>query len=259
MADDTELILAETSDRIRTIVFNRPEKKNAFTRGMYERLVRLLDDAAADDGVRVVMLRGTEGCFTSGNDLKDFLERPPRDTDSPVFQLLLRLHRLDKPLVAAVQGPAIGLGTTMLLHCDLVFAGEGAMFQLPFVDLGLCPEGASTFLVPRMMGHQRASELLLLGERFGAGTAHAVNLVNRVCADDRVVAEAHDVARQLAEKPPASVRLTKQLLRRATTQRTGEALHAEAEQFMQRLTSPEAKEAFTAFLERRKPDFSRFS
>lgn len=259
MADATDLILVETNDRIRTIIFNRPEKKNAFTRAMYERLVALLDEAAADDEVRVVLLRGTEGCFTSGNDLKDFLEDPPADTDSPVFQLLLRLHRLDKPMVAAVQGPAIGLGTTMLLHCDLVFAGEGAMFQLPFVDLGLCPEGASTFLLPRIMGHQRASELLLLGERFGAGTAHAVGLVNRVCADDRVVREAHDVARQLAQKPPASVRLTKQLLRRATADRTHETLHAEAKEFMQRLTSDEAKEALTAFLERRKPDFSRFS
>jgi enoyl-CoA hydratase/carnithine racemase len=244
MSDGETQVLSETREHVCTIIFNRPEKKNAFTRSMYRRLVELLDAAAVDDSVRVVMLRGTEGCFTAGNDLKDFLEEPPKDTDSEVFQLLLRLAAFEKPLIAAVQGPAVGLGVTMLLHCDLVFAGEGAMLQLPFVDLGLCPEGASTFLLPRMMGHQRASELLLLGERFGAGTGHLVGLINRVCED---------------QKPPASVRLTKHLLRAGPAPRVKEALHREAEQFMQRLSSDEAREAFSAFLDKRKPDFSRFS
>ena len=259
MTDPDKHVYVETADRVRTIVFNRPEKKNAFTIAMYERLVAAIDEASGDDDVRVVLLRGTGGCFTAGNDLVDFMKDPPQNTDSPVFQLLLRLHGFEKPLIAAVQGPAIGLGTTMLLHCDLVYAGEGAMFQLPFVDLGLVPEGASTLLLPRMMGHQRASELLLLGERFGAGTAHAVNLVNLVCADDRVVHDAHDAARTLAQKPPASVRLTKRLLREATHERIGQTLHREGAEFMKRLTSEEAREAFTAFFEKRKPDFSRFT
>jgi enoyl-CoA hydratase/carnithine racemase len=252
-------VLVETRGGVRTITFNRPSKKNAFTRAMYERIVELIDEAGADDSVRALLLRGAGGCFTAGNDLKDFMQEPPTGTDSAVFQLLLRLHAFQKPMVAAVQGPAIGLGTTMLLHCDLVFAGEGVLFQMPFVDLGLCPEGASTLLLPRMMGHQRASELLLLGERFGAQQAYDLGLVNHVCADDEVVTVAEQAAAKLAAKPPASIRLTKQLLREAISPRTQETLYREAGHFMQRLVSEEAREAFTAFFEKRKPDFSRFS
>lgn len=240
------------------IRFDRPEKKNAITIDMYAALADVLEAADGDTASRVVLFTGAPEVFTSGNDLKDFLDAPPSGTDHPIFRFLLALHGLRKVAVAAVNGPAIGIGTTLLLHCDLVVAGRGARFQLPFVNLGLVPEAASSLLLPRIVGHVRASELLLLGEPFGADEALAMGLVNRVVDDGETVAAARALAAQVAAKPPAAVRLTKRLLR-SDTATVPARMEEEAGHFGAQIRSPEAREAMQAFLERRAPDFSSFA
>jgi len=257
MTDDH--ILTELQDGILTVRFNRPDKKNALSLAMYESLTAALERADRDDAVRVVLLAGTGGDFTSGNDLADFLQSPPTGPESPVLRFLDGVSRARKPLVAAVEGMAVGVGVTMLLHCDLVYAGESAVFQAPFVNLGLCPEAGSTLLMPRMMGHQRASELLLLGEPFSAERAREVGIVNVVFPDGAVMASARAKALQLAAQPPAAVRLAKELLKRDTAPSVGETILHEGACFLERLKSPEAAEALQAFMQRRKPDFSRFN
>ena len=252
-------ILHEQADGVCTITFNRPAKKNAFTLAMYVRIVELLAQAAEDDEVRVVLLRGEGGSFTAGNDLMDFMNNPPRDQDTPVFKLLLGLAAYEKPIVAAVSGPAIGIGTTMLLHCDLVYAAENTRFAMPFVNLGLCPEGGSSLLLPRMMGHARAAELLMLGDKFTASTAHEVGIVSRVLPDGELDAHAREQARVLAAKAPESLRLTKSLLKAETRQQLRAVLKTEGDHFLKRLTSAEAREAFTAFFEKRPPDFTKLA
>jgi enoyl-CoA hydratase/carnithine racemase len=256
MSDPTP-ILSDAQEGVFQIIFNRPSKKNAFTLEMYERIVALLEEATSDDGVRAIVLRGTEGIFTAGNDLKDFLENPPEGPESPVFGLLLGLSRCAKPVVAAVEGPAIGIGTTMLLHCDFVFASESCRFQLPFINLGLTPEGGSTFLLPRMAGDRLARELLMLGEPFSADVAKRAGIATEVVADGQAVPRALSVASKLAAKPAACLRETKSLMKDATRARVEETLHREGDSFIKRLGSPEAREAFTAFLDKRKPDFTR--
>ncbi|HLT36327.1 MAG TPA: enoyl-CoA hydratase, partial [Enhygromyxa sp.] len=204
---------SETSPHVRvdidegicTISFNRPRKKNALTVAMYEAIVAGFEAARSRADVRVILLRGSDGVFTAGNDLADFMQAPPTGPDSPVARLLRSLVACEKPMVAAVQGVAIGIGVTMLLHCDLVYAGEGARFQLPFVNLGLCPEAGSSYLLPRLMGHQRAAELVLLGEPFSARVAHECGLVNQVLADEAVIDRAKQIAGILAKKPPNAV------------------------------------------------------
>ena len=254
----SEHLLVELEAGVCTLTFDRPRKKNAFTIAMYEAMTAAFRAARQHPGVRVVLLRGNGGVFTAGNDLQDFMQSPPTGVDSPVAQLLAELEACEKPLVAAVTGPAIGIGVTCLLHCDLVYAGAGARLHLPFVDLGLCPEAGSSYLLPRLMGPQRAAELLLLGEPFSAETAERYGLVNAVVADDEVHAHAHAVAVKLAQKPAAAVRASKQLMRARTRDDLREAMHAEYEVFARRLRSPEAMEAFQAFFERRPPDFSKF-
>jgi enoyl-CoA hydratase/carnithine racemase len=236
---------------------NRPEKKNAFNRAMYREIAESLIRADYDPAVRVVLLTGTEECFTSGNDLGDFrnqsvCEKRPRN---PIIDAVTGTK---KPLIAAVTGVAVGVGTTILLHCDLVYTGRSARFQLPFVRLGLCPELGSTLLLPLLMGHQRASELLLLGNMFDAETARQVGIVNAVYEDGDVLEMAHEKARELAALPPASVRLTKELLKRSRKHALTDAIEEEIAHFNERLRSPEATEAFKAFAEGRKPDFSQF-
>ena len=245
-------------DGVATLTLNRPEKKNALTVRMYEDLVARLTDADADKAVRVVVIRAAGDAFTSGNDLKDFANTPPAGPDSAVFRLLLTLVDLDKPLIAEVNGVAIGLGTTLLFHADLVYAARRARFQMPFVNLGLCPEGGSTFLLPRIAGMAKASELLMFGEPFDVDTAERVGLVTRVFDDDKLREEVAERARALVERPAASLRATKRLLREGLRERVKETLHREGAVFVERLTSPEAAEAFTAFFEKRKPDFSKF-
>ena len=249
-------VLSERSGHVLRLTLARPEKKNALTRAMYTALAEALDGAADDAGVRAVVLAGSGGAFTAGNDLFDFMMDPPKDETSPVFRFLRALVHFPKPLVAAVEGVAIGIGTTLLLHCDLAYAAPSARFKMPFVDLGLVPEAASSLLVPRLAGGRRASELLLLGDAFGAETAREIGLVNAV-ADDPV-ALATERAEALAAKPPAAVRLSKSLLRAPLRERVDAVIEEEAGLFVSRLQSPEAMEAFTAFMEKRAPDFSSF-
>ena len=253
----SEHILTELRDGILRIEIRRPEKKNALTSPMYAAMADALDRAAREDAVRVVLIHGQPGVFTAGNDLADFLNGPG-DPDRPVFRFLRGIAAAPKPLIAAVSGNAVGIGTTMLLHCDLVYAGESARFQLPFVNLGLCPEAASSLLLPRLVGHQRAAELLFFGEPFDAARAREIGLVNAIHAEAVLLDAALERARKLTTLPAASLRATKMLLKKAPSAMVTQAMLDEGTVFQQRLSSPEAKEAFSAFLEKRKPDFSRF-
>jgi enoyl-CoA hydratase/carnithine racemase len=250
-------ILTDISDGILTITFNRPERKNALTVAMYEQVVAAMKSAETDENVRVILFTGAGGIFTSGNDVADFMNTPPAGPDSPVFQLLNALVHAEKPIVAAVSGPAIGIGLTMLLHCDLVYVSDTVRFQAPFINLGLCPEGGSSLLLPLVAGHQKAAEILMLGEPFGAQAALAAGFVNGVHPADSVDAFARDRAKALAEKPAVSIKLTKQLLRHGLREQTSETLLREGAHFVERLGSPAAIEAFTAFFEKRKPDFRK--
>lgn len=232
-------------DGIFHIEFNRPEKKNALTAPMYA-------------AVRVLLIHGQAEAFTAGNDLGDFLADPPRDMDAPVMRFLRELPLATKPVVAAVAGPAMGIGTTLLLHCDYVVAAENARFALPFVNLGLCAEAASSLLLPLLVGQRRAAELLLLGEPFGAPQALELGIVNRVVSPEQCLPAALDVARKLAAKPPLALRTTKRLMKHPWHEAVREAVDREARTFLQLLDSPEAKEGLQAFLEKRPPDFSHF-
>lgn len=255
----SELIQSELSAGVLTLRINRPDKKNALNLAMYDLLATGLKEADNNDAVRVVLLTGSGDSFTSGNDLADFLSAPPTGMDSPVMQFLLALSEARKPLVAVVNGAAVGVGVTMLLHCDLVYAGNSATFQMPFVNLGLCPEAGSTLLLPRIMGHQQAAELLLLGETFSAAKACSLQIVTSVHEDAELLSIARAKSLQLAAQPAAAVRLAKSLLKREYAAQLRETIAEEATQFMARLKSPEAAEALQAFMQRRKPDFSRFS
>ncbi len=199
------------------------------------------------------MLTGAGGVFTAGNDLADFMMDPPTGPDSAVFQFLQAASTFPKPLLAAIEGPAIGIGTTVLLHCDFAYAAPSARFKMPFVDLGLVPEAASSLLVPRLAGHARASELLLLGATFSAETAREIGLVNAV--GDAPLERAQETARALAKKPPEAVRLSKALIKASTAEAVGETIVREGALFIERLGSPEAQEAFAAFFEKREPVF----
>ena len=252
------MIQSETRERVARIRFDRLDKKNAITAQMYAQLGSALAAADADPQVRVVLLAGTAECFTAGNDVADFLNAPRQPGSSPARALFDALPNMKKPVVAAVGGPAIGIGTTLLLHCDLVYAAPNARFQLPFVPLGIVPEFGSTFLLPRLAGYQRAAELLLLGQPFSAQKAHEVGIVTAVIPQDSLLAEAEKVAAMLASLPPESVRLTKRLLKARYAEALAATIDEETRLFTERLSSPEAKEAMSAFLEKRKPDFSRF-
>jgi enoyl-CoA hydratase/carnithine racemase len=251
------LVRVEQVDRVAVITLARPEKKNALTLAMYRAIVDALRDAEADAGIRVTLLQGSGGVFTAGNDLFDFMQSPPSSDDTPVFHLLRGLLHARKPVVAAVSGPAVGIGTTALLHCDLVYADATARFRMPFVDLGLCPEAASSLLLPLLAGPVRAAELLLLAEAFDATVAREIGLINAIVPD--ASAHALERAKLLATKAPAAVRVTKQLLRDHQRERVERAMRDEGALFLERLRSPEAAEAFQAFFQRRAPDFSRFS
>jgi enoyl-CoA hydratase/carnithine racemase len=256
--DNNSEIITEIREHILRIKINRPEKKNALTRAMYAALADAIVRADDDRGIRVVFLQGTAECFTAGNDLKDFQAFRQDGNNQDVTNFLTAISRAKKPIVAAVGGVAVGVGTTLLLHCDLVYAGEGAKFILPFVALGLCPEAASSFLLPRLVGQRRASELLLLGEPASAAKACEIGLVNAVYPDSELIDKAYAQAQKLAKQPPVSVRLTKALLRQPHLQSIADTMAAERKHFSERLTSGECDEAFTAFFERRKPDFSSF-
>lgn len=251
-------VIIEQHGAILEIAMNRPAYKNALTHAMYDEMTAALESASTNPATRVVILRGEGGNFTSGNDLKDFQKSPPTDENSPVFRFLSALIRCPKPVLAAVDGVAVGIGTTMLLHCDMAWAADNALFLMPFVNLAVVPEAGSSYLLPRMVGHQRAAELLMLGERFDTATAREIGIVNGGLPAGDVLSRVRDRAATLAAKPPEAVRLTKRLLR----QRYGDTLDAtlieEARLFVERLHSPEFHEAIQAFFEKRAPDFSRF-
>jgi enoyl-CoA hydratase/carnithine racemase len=251
-------IITENRDGILRIEINRPDKKNALTSAMYQAMADAIKAAEADAKVRVVLIHGKSDLFTAGNDLQDFLDNRPRDDNRPAFQFLRNISRAQKPIVAAVAGPAVGIGTTMLLHCDLVYAAPNARLQLPFVNLGLVPEAASSLLLPALVGYQRAAELLLLGEPFSAQTAKEIGLVTEVVPEDVLLETALAQAKKLAQKPAASVRLTKQLMKRSFIAAMTQQMELEIGHYGELLGAPEAKEAFTAFFEKRKPDFSQF-
>jgi enoyl-CoA hydratase/carnithine racemase len=252
-----EHIVVSVQDRILTLRLDRPEKKNALTRGMYLGMIEALKQAETDSNIRVVLITGTDACFTAGNDLMDFANAKPGET-SPAILYLQTLASAQKPVMAAVAGVAVGIGTTMLLHCDLVYAAPDARFQLPFVNLGLCPEAGSSALLPSLVGHRRAAELLYFGEPFDAEAARDLGIVNAVVDSNELISAAAAKARQLAEKPPSALRTTKALLKRSSAAIIAEAMAKETEQFAALLQGPEAREAMMAFMQRRKPDFSQF-
>jgi enoyl-CoA hydratase/carnithine racemase len=237
---------------VATVTLDRPRSRNALTLEMYAALDAALADAESDAAVHAIVVRGSNEAFCAGNDLQDFVERPPAGLEAPVFRFLERVAGASKPLVAAVNGHAIGIGTTLLLHCDLVFAGEGARFQLPFVKLGLVPEFASSYLLPLVAGMTRARELLLLGEPFDARTAFELGIVTRVVPDAEVRSQAADAAARLAALPPEAVRATKALLRAPHRDAVARQLRAEGDVFREMLSRPEARAALAAFLARRK-------
>lgn len=246
-------ILTEPREGVTLVRIHRPDRKNALTLAMYTGLTAALDAAARDPAIRAVVLTGSGDSFTSGNDLADFLANPPRDEQSPVFQFLSALCQFEKPLIAAVNGVAIGIGVTLLLHCDLVYARAGATLQLPFVNLGLCPEGGSSLLLPRLIGYPRAAELLLLGEPFSAEQALEWGLINGLGADAELTLDlALASARRLAGLPAAAVQLSKALLKRSETAAVQETIAVESRHFMALLHSPEAAIALQAFAHRRR-------
>ena len=250
-------ILAHAEAGVMTLTLNRLERKNSLTSDMYATLADALATAAADTGVRVLLMQGHETVFSAGNDIGDFLHKPPAGPDSPVFRFLRGIATFPKPLLAAVCGPAVGVGTTLLFHCDLVYAGDNAAFSMPFANLGLCPEAASSLLVPQMLGYHRAAEALLLGEPFFAEAALEVGLVNRVLPPTEANGYASAQARKLAAKPITSLVETKRLMKKGQQQLVLQQMLDEGESFGRMLTEQAAKEAFTAFMEKRKPDFSR--
>jgi enoyl-CoA hydratase/carnithine racemase len=250
-------ILTHIDAGVMTITFNRLDKKNSITSAMYATMADAVANAAADASVRVVLFQGHESIFSAGNDIGDFLNQPPSTPESAVFRFLRGIATFEKPLLAAVAGPAVGIGTTMLFHCDLVYAGDNAAFSMPFVNLGLCPEAASSLLAPRMFGYHRAAEALLMGEAFFAEAAQEVGLVNRVVPPTEVNGYAQAQARKLAAKPLTSLIATKRLMKGSYQQEVLQKMDEEGQSFGRMLKEPAAKEAFGAFMEKRKPDFSK--
>ena len=246
MAIDTTI-----QDGVLSIRFARPEKKNAITAAMYASLAAALRAAASDESVRAIVIAGSPGVFTAGNDLGDFLENPPADLDQPVVHFMDAFVDLDKPVIAAVTGHAVGIGVTLLLHCDLAYLAEGAILTMPFVALGLVPEFGSTTLLPQRIGHARAAERLLLGEPMTAADALACGLVNAVLPPAEVVPRAMQAAARLRALPADAVQTAKRLLREPQRETTRRAIRAEFEVFVERLRSPDTRAALRAFFERR--------
>jgi enoyl-CoA hydratase/carnithine racemase len=247
----SDLVLTARRGSVMRITLNRVAKKNALTLAMYDQLTAGLTAAGSDDEVHSVLIAGAPGVFTAGNDLGDFMQQPPTTSDTPVFRFLQALIGFDKPVVAAVDGPAVGVGTTMLLHCDHVLATERARFHMPFTRLGLVPEAASSLLLPALVGRQRASEWLLLGRPFDAHEAVSAGLVNRIVPSAELEAASEAVGAELAALPKGAVIATKRLIGQGMRAAVGEALEREAQVFMQRLQAPETMAAFTAFMMKR--------
>ena len=251
-------IKTATLNGVATIEIARPEKKNALTMAMYTAMAEALIAANTDLAVRAVLITGQPGCFTSGNDLEDFMQRPPQGEESPVARFMQALLACEKPVVAAVTGAAVGIGATLLLHCDLVYVSDEARLAMPFVSLGLVPEFASSLIIPALMGHARAAEKLMLGEPFSGSDAVDCGIANAVLPAAEVVNHARRMAERFNALPPSAVRETKRLMRAPLREQVQQVMAGEGELFRQRLRSPEAMEAFQAFFQKRKPDFSKF-
>jgi enoyl-CoA hydratase/carnithine racemase len=253
----TEIITELFPDGVLRVEMNRPDKKNAMTGAMYSRLAEVLAEADKNDKVRVVLWHGAGDAFTAGNDIVDFLENPPHGGDSPQARLTSEIIRFGKPLIAAVRGIAVGGGTTMLTHCDFVFAAESSRFQVPFINLALTPEFGSSLSVPARAGYLRAAELYFLGEPFSASRAAELGLVTKVVPDADLLHVAMTTARKLATKPAGALKAHKRLLKQALIDPLRAAVAAEEQEFGVRVVSAEAKEAFSAFLEKRPPNFQK--
>ena len=251
-------IRTATLNKVLTIEIARPEKKNALTQAMYTAMAEALEAANTDAGVRAVLITGQPGIFTSGNDIDDFMQRPPQGEDTPVARFMRALLDCDKPVVAAVTGAAVGIGTTLLLHCDLVYVSDEARLAMPFVSLGLVPEYASSLLIPALMGHAQAAEKLMLGEPFTGADAVDCGIANAVLPAGEVVNHARRVAERFNQLPPGAVQGAKKLLRGPQREQIVETIRREGAIFASRLRSPEAMEAFQAFFQKRKPDYSKF-
>jgi enoyl-CoA hydratase/carnithine racemase len=251
-------IKTATLNGVATIEIARPEKKNAITSAMYEAMAEALNAANGDPKVRAVLITGQPGLFTSGNDLEDFMARPPRDIDAPVFQFMRALLGCEKPVIAAVTGAAIGIGTTLLLHCDLVYVADDSRLAMPFVALGLVPEFGSSLVVPQLMGHAKAAEKLLLGDPMTGAEAVEFGIANAVLPSGEVVNHARRMAERFNTLAPSAVRASKKLMRAPGRAELERVIAEEAEIFAARLRSPEALEAFQAFFQKRAPDFTKF-
>lgn len=252
-------IVTEHTGGILSVQLNRPTKRNAMTSAMYLALASIFNRAANDENIRVILWHGAGDSFCAGNDLEDFLKNPPGPGKSPQAGLMNALVNFDKPLVAAVQGAAIGGGTTMLTHCDFIYAGASTKFQMPFINLAVVPEFGSSCSMPLRIGHVRAAELILLGAPYDARRAADLGLVTAVVSDKDVLATATETARKLAAKPAAALQAGKRLMKQPFREQLKAAMKAENEEFSAQVRSEDAKEAFTAFLEKRKPDFTKRS
>jgi len=249
-------ILTHVDAGVMTLTINRLARKNSITAAMYDAMADALDTANHDTAVHVVVIQGHETIFSAGNDIGDFLNKPPATAEAPVFRFLRGISSFPKPVIASVCGPAVGIGTTLLLHCDLVYAGDNAAFSMPFVNLGLCPEAASSFLAPQLMGYARAAEALLLGEPFSAESALEMGLINRIVPPGEANALAQRQALKLAGKPMTSLMETKRLMKKGNSAMVAERMAEEGASFGRMLQEPAAREAFTAFMDKRRPDFS---
>ncbi len=257
---NTDHVQVSNENGICHIQLNRPERKNALSLAMYQKLGDSVRSASENNDVRVILISGNGGSFTSGNDLGDFSKHKGNlsEEENPTPKFMHALIQCDKPVVAAVQGPAVGIGTTLLLHCDLIYADASAYFQLPFVNLGLCPEFSSSAILPKLMGHNKAAELFYLGQRFTAEVAKEVGIVNQVLDDSDFLTAVKSVCDQLVKQPASSLRATKQLMKKEVRDFVYDKMKEEQQHFKKGLQSPEFVEAVSAFAEKRAPDFSKY-
>ncbi|RMP60032.1 hypothetical protein ALQ18_03357 [Pseudomonas marginalis pv. marginalis] len=248
----TDAILVQRERGLLTLQLNRPDKKNALTRAMYTQLAEALEQADAQADIRAVLIHGSSECFTAGNDIGDFLEQPPSDLDSPPFHFMQSLLNCRKPVVAGVAGVAVGIGTTLLLHCDLVYISRDARLRMPFVNLGLCPEFGSSLILPRLLGHAKAAELLLLGEGFTGEQAAQWGIATEALGSgEAALAKAREIAERFETLAPGAVQVSKQLMRSVDREQLRQVIKEEGALFTQRLKSPEAIAALSGFITRR--------
>jgi len=248
----TDAILLHRERGLLTLQLNRPDKRNALTRAMYTQLAEALEQADADSAISAVLIQGSSECFTAGNDIGDFLEQPPSDLDSPAFHFMKSLLNCRKPVIAAVAGVAVGIGTTLLLHCDLVYISRDARLRMPFVNLGLCPEFGSSLILPRLLGHAKAAELLLLGEGFTGEQAAAWGIATEALGSgEAALAKAREMAERFEILAPGAVQVTKQLMKSVDRDQLRQVIEEEGALFVQRLNSPEAIAALSGFIAKR--------